>query len=91
MKAIIWDDEMLGAERLSARILRRRIENQGKLGAVLDIVFDQPERETLTEDECMTVTTLHFFNVVVTGLSAAQELTASKCHLNATSQLLTRR
>ena len=70
-------DEMLGAERLSARILRRRIENQGKLGAVLDIVFDQPERETLTEDECMTVTTLHFFNVVVTGLSAAQELTAS--------------
>ena len=70
-------EELLSAEKLSARVLERRIYRQAHLIEVLGIVFDQPERENLDGEECLTIATVHFFNVVVTGLSAAEELTAS--------------
>ncbi len=70
-------DELLNADKLSARVLDRRIERQQLLFGVLEVVFDDPDRQSLTADECMTAGSLHFFNVVVSGLSAAEELTAS--------------
>lgn len=70
-------DEILNAEKLSARLLDRRIERQEMAADILDIVFVNVERNSLTTLECQTVATLHFFNIVVSGLSAVDELTAS--------------
>lgn len=69
--------ELLNAEKLSARVLDRRIDRQQKAADVLDVVFNDLERQSLTDDECATVGGLHYFNVVVSGLSAVEELTAS--------------
>jgi len=70
-------DELLNADKLSSRVLGRRIERQQLLFGVLEVVFNDADRQSLTADECMTVGALHFFNVVVSGLSAAEELMAS--------------
>ena len=70
-------EEMLNAEKLSARVLDRRIT---RLDVVLDILEAMPtdsERTGLTVLECETLSSMHFFNVAVSGLSAAEELTAS--------------
>jgi hypothetical protein len=70
-------DEMLNAEKLSARLLNRRIERQAIAFEILETVFFDPQKTSLTESECFEVGSLHFFNIAVTGLSAAEELTAS--------------
>jgi hypothetical protein len=70
-------DEILNAEKLSARLLDRRISRQEVAADILDAVFVNVEQNSLTALECQTVGSLHFFNIVVTGLSAVDELTAS--------------
>ena len=70
-------DEILNAEKLSARLLNRRIKRQEVAADILDAVFVNIERNSLTALECQTVGALHFFNIAVTGLSAVDELTAS--------------
>jgi len=70
-------DEILNAEKLSARLLDRRISRQEVAADILDAVFVNVERNSLTALECQTVGALHFFNIVVSGLSAVDELTAS--------------
>lgn len=70
-------DEVLNAERLSARLLDRRIGRQAVALDILEAVFVDVERDALTERECFAVGSLHFFNIAVSGLSAAEELTAS--------------
>ena len=70
-------DEILNAEMLSARLLGRRIERQAVTLDVLDAVFVDVERTSLTERECFAIGSLHYFNIAVSGLSAAEELTAS--------------
>ncbi len=70
-------DELLNAEKLSARLLARRIGRQQFVIDVLEVVFNDADRQSLTADECVTVGVLHYFNIVVSGLSAADELMAS--------------
>jgi hypothetical protein len=70
-------DEILSAEKLSARLLDRRIEKQAVAFDILHAVFDDSERASLTDKECFAIGSLHFFNIAVSGLSAAEELTAS--------------
>lgn len=70
-------DEILNAEKLSARLLDRRIEGQATLVEVLDTVLVDVEQSSLTDTQCYAVGSLHYFNIVVSGLSAAEELTAS--------------
>lgn len=70
-------DEILNAEQLSARLLDRRIERQADLADFVDTVFAKAERHSLTRSECHAISSLHFLNIVVAGLSAADELTAS--------------
>lgn len=70
-------DEILNAEQLSARLLDRRIKRQAVIADLLDTVFVKTDRSSLTESECKSISSLHFFNIVVAGLSAADELTAS--------------
>ena len=70
-------DEILNAEKLSARLLARRIERQEIVFAILDTVFLDESRTALSDSECMALGGLHFFNIAVTGLSAAEELMAS--------------
>lgn len=70
-------DEIQNAEKLSARLLSRRIERQAITFGLLEAVFEDASRSTLTADECRAISGLHFFNIAVTGLSAAEELTAS--------------
>ena len=45
--------------------------------SILDTVFSKDGNSTLSDDECSAIGGLHFFNIAVTGLSAADELTAS--------------
>ncbi len=70
-------DEILNAEKLSARLLNRRLERQAIAFDILKTVFVDLDRPSLTESECFAVGSLHFFNIAVTGLSASEELTAS--------------
>lgn len=70
-------DEILNAEMLSARLLNRRIERQSVALDILDAVFIDGDRVALTDKECFAIGSLHFFNIAVSGLSAAEELTAS--------------
>ena len=70
-------DEILNAELLSARLLDRRIERQAVALDILDAVFVDVERASLTDRECFAIGSLHYFNIAVSGLSAAEELTAS--------------
>lgn len=70
-------DEILNAEKLSARLLDRRIERQASLADLLDTVFVDVEESSLADSQCYAIGTLHYFNIVVSGLSAAEELTAS--------------
>ena len=70
-------DEIRNAEKLSARLLNRRIERQAVAFEILETVFVDVERTTLTDAECFATGSLHFFNIAVSGLSAAEELTAS--------------
>jgi hypothetical protein len=70
-------DEILNAEMLSARLLDRRIERQAVALDILDAVFVDGERASLTDRECFAIGSLHFYNIAVSGLSAAEELTAS--------------
>jgi hypothetical protein len=70
-------DEILNAEKLSARLLERRIKRNEVVADILDAVFVNVERNSLTALECQTLGALHFFNIAVTGLSAVDELTAS--------------
>jgi len=69
-------DEILNAEKLSARLLDRRIERQASVFDLLDAVFVGIE-SSLTDSQCYAIGSLHYFNIVVSGLSAAEELTAS--------------
>ena len=70
-------DEILNAEKLSDRLLDRRIERQATVFDLLDAVLVDVERPSLTESQCYAIGSLHYFNIVVSGLSAAEELTAS--------------
>jgi len=70
-------DEILNAEKLSARLLDRRIERQASLVDLLDTVLVDVEKSSLTDSQCYAIGSLHYFNIVVSGLSAAEELTAS--------------
>jgi len=70
-------DEILNAEKLSARLLNRRIKQQTSVFDLLDTVFDANGQSSLTDPQCFAIGTLHYFNIVVSGLSAAEELTAS--------------
>lgn len=70
-------DEILNAEKLSTRLLERRIKRNEVVADILDAVFVNAERKSLTALECQTVGALHFFNIAVTGLSAVDEFTAS--------------
>lgn len=70
-------DEILNADMLSARLLGRRIERQAVVFDILDAVFADVERASLTDRECFAIGSLHYFNIAVSGLSAAEELTAS--------------
>ena len=70
-------EEILNAEKLSSRVVDRRIDLQSRLKDILDAVFVDTDRSSLTDDDCFAIGSLHFFNVVVSGLSAAEELTAS--------------
>ena len=70
-------DEILNAEKLSARLLNRRIERQAIAFDILETVFVDIDQPSLTESECFALGSLHFFNIAVTGLSASEELTAS--------------
>ena len=70
-------DEILNAEKLSARLLNRRIEGQASLFDLLDTVIVDGEQSSLTDSQCFAIGSLHYFNIVVSGLSAAEELTAS--------------
>jgi len=70
-------DEILSAEKLSARLLDRRIERQAIVLDALDAVFVDLQRNSLTDKECFAIGGLHYFNIAVSGLSAAEELTAS--------------
>jgi len=70
-------DEILNAEKLSARLLDRRIERQASLADLLDTLLVDVEESSLTDSQCYAIGILHYFNIVVSGLSAAEELTAS--------------
>ena len=70
-------DEILNAEKLSARLLDRRIERQASVFDLLDAVLVDVEQSSLTDSQCYAIGSLHYFNIVVSGLSAAEELTAS--------------
>jgi len=70
-------DEILNAEKLSARLLARRIKRQSDILDMLDTVFVDIEKSSLPDTQCFTIGGLHYFNMVVSGLSAAEELTAS--------------
>jgi len=69
--------EMLNAEKLSARVLTRRIDQQEVVFDILDVFFEDRSRTELSELECQTIGSMHYFNIAVSGLSAADELTAS--------------
>jgi hypothetical protein len=70
-------DEIMNAESLSERLLTRRIERQKIAFSVLDTVFSEEGSATLSDSECLTIGSLNFYNIAVTGLSAVDELTAS--------------
>lgn len=70
-------DEILNAEKLSARLLNRRIERQASVFDLLDAVLVDVQKSSLTDSQCYAIGSLHYFNIVVSGLSAAEELTAS--------------
>jgi len=70
-------DEILNAEKLSARVLDRRMEQQSSVFELLGTVFDAADQPSLTDSQCFAIASLHYFNIVVSGLSAAEELTAS--------------
>ena len=70
-------DEILSAEKLSTRVLDRRIGRQTIVFDILETVFTDVAQSSLTEEQCSAISGLHYFNVAVTGLSAADELTAS--------------
>jgi len=70
-------DEILNAEKLSARLLDRRIKRQSHVFDMLKTVFDDVEVSALPDAQCFEMGSLHYFNIVVSGLSAAEELTAS--------------
>lgn len=70
-------DEILYAEKLSARLLIRRIGRQAEAFDIIKTVFVDLDRPSLTESECIAIGSMHFFNIAVTGLSASDELTAS--------------
>ena len=70
-------EEIMNAEKLSARLLDRRIERQATLFDLLGTVLVDVEQTALTESQCYAVGSLHYFNIVVSGLSGAEELTAS--------------
>lgn len=70
-------DEILNAEKLSARLLDRRIKRQSYVIDMLDTVFVEVDESSLPDTQCFAIGGLHYFNIVVSGLSAAEELTAS--------------
>jgi len=70
-------DEIRSAEKLSARLLDRRLGRQAILFDLLDAVFVDAETTSLTDTQCLAIAGMHYYNVVVPGLSAAEELTAS--------------
>ncbi|MDH4072901.1 MAG: hypothetical protein OEV41_07335 [Gammaproteobacteria bacterium] len=69
--------EMMSAEKLSARLLKRRIERQQVAVELVDAVFGSSGSDSLSDLECQTISSMHFFNIAVSGLSAVDELTAS--------------
>ncbi|MCH8348089.1 MAG: hypothetical protein IH901_06320 [Proteobacteria bacterium] len=70
-------EDILNAEELASRVLERRLERWDSMLSVTDILFGRTDRETLTGEECATMVSLHYFNVVVSELSTVTELTAT--------------
>ena len=70
-------DDILNAKVLSKRQLDRRLNRQIEAIALVDVVFNQMDRETLSEAECITLSSLHYFNVVISDLSSVSELAST--------------
>ena len=66
--------DILSAEGLSNRLLDRRLNRRESAIVVMDILFGRLERDSLTDAECVTAGTLHYFNIIVAELTAVSEL-----------------
>jgi hypothetical protein len=69
--------DLLLAEELSSRVRSRRL---GRLQLILDandVLYKRVERDELTNDECITLGSSNFFNIIAPGLPSLDELLSS--------------
>ena len=70
-------EDILLAEKLSARVRNRRLSRLAAVRSANDVLFGNVERDYLTDEECITVSSSNYFNIVVTGLPSLEELIAT--------------
>ena len=66
--------DVLLVEELSSRVRRRRLDRLETVSAASDVLFDRVDRDTLTEEECITIASANFFNISAQGLPSLEEL-----------------
>jgi len=70
-------EDVVLAERLSARVRERRLSRRDAVISANDVLFGHAERDSLTAEECITVATSNYFNITVTGFPSLEELIAT--------------
>jgi hypothetical protein len=70
-------EDIILAERLSARVRERRLRSADVIVTVNDVLFDRAGRDILTDEECRALGSANFFNISITGLPAVEELIAT--------------
>lgn len=66
--------DVLLAEKLTRRVRDRRLERLQVVLEVNEILFARVNRDTLTEEECITIASANFFNIIAPGLPSVEEL-----------------
>lgn len=66
--------DVLLVEELSSRVRSRRLDRLETVSAASDVLFNRVDRDTLTEEECITIASANFFNISAQGLPSLEEL-----------------
>lgn len=67
-------DDVLRADELSRRLRQRRLDRLDWTLSAGDVLFNRNKRNTLTDNECVSIVWLTAFNITATGLPSVDEL-----------------
>jgi hypothetical protein len=67
-------EDLLLAGELSSRVRDRRLDRLQSVIDAGDVLFDRVDRDTLTEEECISIASSSFFNINASSLSSLEEL-----------------